>query len=86
VSGWYIDILLTRTHMPLLEYRCSHCAQVFERLVPRTAGADTADCPSCGSNSAQRLLSLFAQVRGSDGASTASVAAGGCCGGGACNC
>jgi putative FmdB family regulatory protein len=70
--------------MPLLEYRCSQCAHVFERLVPRTEGADVADCPTCGLASGHRMLSLFAQVRGSDGAETA-PAANTCCGGGCCN-
>jgi hypothetical protein len=32
------------------------------------------------------MLSVFAQVRGGDGADTASAASGGCCGGGACGC
>ena len=73
--------------MPLLEYRCSRCTGVFERLVTRTAGADSAECPTCGEMTGQRMLSLFAQVRGGDGASTAAVSSGGgCCGGGACGC
>ncbi|MBV9170313.1 MAG: zinc ribbon domain-containing protein [Chloroflexi bacterium] len=79
--------------MPLVEYRCSECGAVFERLVSRTQGADTAECAGCGANSAKRLLSVFAQVRGGDGASIASAAstaasanAGGCCGGGGCGC
>jgi putative FmdB family regulatory protein len=71
--------------MPLLEYRCSECSTLFERLVPRTEGADRATCPQCGTDKGQRLLSLFAAVRGSDGAATA-ASAGGCCGGGACGC
>jgi putative FmdB family regulatory protein len=72
--------------MPLLEYRCSECSTVFERLVARTDGADRAACPTCGQDSGKRMLSLFAQVRGGDGASTAASATGGCCGGGACGC
>jgi putative FmdB family regulatory protein len=76
--------------MPLLEYRCSTCASLFERLVVRTEGADQAECPTCGTTSGQRVLSLFAQVRGGDGATTSAMAApaaatGGCCGG-ACGC
>jgi len=71
--------------MPLLEYRCSECSNLFERLVPRTEGADRAACPNCGADKGQRVLSLFAQVRGGDGASTAG-SVGGCCGGGACGC
>jgi putative FmdB family regulatory protein len=73
--------------MPLLEYRCSDCGSLFERLVPTTAGADTTDCPRCSNGTGRRVLSLFAAVRGGDGNSTASVAAGGggCCGG-SCGC
>jgi putative FmdB family regulatory protein len=74
-----------RPGMPLVEYRCSNCAALFERLVARTEGADRAECPACGENTAQRVLSLFAQVRGGDGASTA-ASVGGCCGGGSCGC
>jgi putative FmdB family regulatory protein len=72
--------------MPLLEYRCSECTHLFERLVPRTDGADRAECPACGQNTGQRLLSLFAQIgsRGGDSAATA-ASSGGCCGG-ACGC
>jgi len=70
--------------MPLLEYRCQDCAHVFERLVPRTSGAEQAECPACGQPRGQRLLSVFAQVRGGDGAVT-TVNSGTCCGG-ACGC
>ena len=72
--------------MPLLEYRCSACGSLFERLVPRTEGADDADCPTCDGGRGRRVLSLFAAVRGGDGASTASAAAGGGCCGGSCGC
>jgi putative FmdB family regulatory protein len=70
--------------MPLVEYRCAECTQVFERLVARTEGADCAECPSCGEPTGQRLLSLFAQSRGTATASPAPMS-GGCCGG-ACSC
>lgn len=76
--------------MPLLEYRCAECASVFERLVPRTQGADVAACPSCAAQGGgRRVLSLFAAVRGSaDGGSPAAATpamGGGCCGG-SCGC
>ena len=41
--------------MPIYEYRCSGCKSEFEQLV-RTG--DTPACPSCGSTSLERLLSL----------------------------
>jgi putative FmdB family regulatory protein len=79
--------------MPLLEYRCSTCGSLFERLVQgaRPAGEaeakrDTADCPTCGAGVGHRVLSLFATVRGGDGASTEAAASGGGCCGGSCGC
>ena len=69
--------------MPLLEYRCSECQQLFERLVPRTDGADRGECPTCGQLTGQRVLSLVAQPRASS-AGASPAAAGGCCGGSCC--
>jgi putative FmdB family regulatory protein len=74
--------------VPLVEYRCSACGSVFERLVPRTDSehAQTADCPVCRAPHGQRLISMIAaSVRGGAVYPTAS-AGGGCCGGGACGC
>jgi putative FmdB family regulatory protein len=71
--------------MPLVEYRCADCRDVFERLVPSTQGAEHADCPNCGPAKAQRLLSVFATTRAESASSpSTSAAAGGCCGGGCC--
>lgn len=71
--------------MPLIEYRCSQCARVFERLLTRAEGANDADCPDCGQHSGKRLVSLFAPIRGEDGTPMASVG-GACCGAGGCAC
>ena len=66
--------------VPLDEYRCSDCGSVFDRLVPRTDGADPAECPVCLAPTGQRVISLVAAtVRGSDGGAA-------CCGGGGCSC
>jgi len=43
--------------MPLFEYRCQTCSSEFELLV---RGGDVPACPSCGSASLEKLLSLFA--------------------------
>ncbi len=45
-----------RTRMPLYEYQCRACDQVFETLV---RGGDAAACPSCQSHDIERLLSSF---------------------------
>ena len=42
--------------MPLFEYRCSACQSEFELLI---RGAVVPTCPSCGSTTLEKLLSLF---------------------------
>ena len=43
--------------MPIFEYRCQSCDHHFERLV---RGAEVVTCPSCGSSSVERMISMFA--------------------------
>lgn len=43
--------------MPLFEYRCDACDSQFELLI---RGADVPTCPSCGTTSLEKILSLFA--------------------------
>ncbi|MEK7407910.1 MAG: zinc ribbon domain-containing protein [Acidobacteriota bacterium] len=50
--------------MPLYEYRCSTCGQVFE-LLRRFSDADRdLVCPQCQSEEIERLLSAFASTAG----------------------
>jgi putative FmdB family regulatory protein len=70
--------------MPLYEYRCHTCDDVFELRRPMSESNAPASCPS-GHADTVRLLSVFASA----GAATAPVASssrpvGGC--GGACAC
>jgi putative FmdB family regulatory protein len=69
--------------MPIYEFACGPCGEVFEELVPISAAAAPA-CPTCGSARTERRLSTFQRVRVKGG--TPSFAAmpgghGGCCGG-----
>jgi putative FmdB family regulatory protein len=67
--------------MPLYEYRCHRCDDVFEVRRPMSASDHPAACPD-GHADTVRLLSMFA----STGAATERAApSGGCCGGG-CGC
>ena len=44
--------------MPIFEYECRECRQQFEHL--ERAGSPPAECPSCGAEQVQRLVSLCA--------------------------
>ncbi len=46
--------------MPIYEYRCRDCEEVFEKLVRVSTPADEVACPQCGQHHAERLLSGFA--------------------------
>lgn len=46
--------------MPIFEFKCNHCNQVFDELVPRETTGDLLKCPKCGSKGAKRLVSAFA--------------------------
>ncbi len=45
--------------MPIYEYRCPSCRQVFEMRRPISEADNTASCPQCGVAS-QRVVSVFA--------------------------
>ena len=47
--------------MPIYEYRCLECGEVFSLLLQRYAGASGQQhCSACGSEQTQRLISSFA--------------------------
>ncbi|MCL4458735.1 MAG: zinc ribbon domain-containing protein [Chloroflexi bacterium] len=44
--------------MPLYEYKCMNCGQRFERVI-RSNEPVKIECPDCGSERVQRLVSVF---------------------------
>ncbi|HHT85631.1 MAG: FmdB family zinc ribbon protein [Bacillota bacterium] len=64
--------------MPIFEFRCRHCGQVFECLVRKN---DVPVCPECGSQDLTKLISMFStNVRkGSAGQSSCASCSGGTC-------
>jgi putative FmdB family regulatory protein len=46
--------------MPIYEYLCDDCGTKFEKLVRRSADADSVACPSCGEHHLQPQFSSFA--------------------------
>jgi putative FmdB family regulatory protein len=70
--------------VPVYEYRCRTCDDVFELRRPMSESSEPATCPD-GHPGAVRLLSVFASVGASTSSdSSASAPSMGCGGGCAC--
>lgn len=70
--------------MPIFEYRCSECGNVFEEL--RDAGSESApSCPKCGSKKVNKMISRFA-AKGADGFRIQGNSCGSCSGGSCSTC
>lgn len=46
--------------MPIYEFKCKTCEQIFDELVPMNTEGDLLKCPKCGATGARRLISAFA--------------------------
>lgn len=73
--------------MPIFEYRCPKCKNIFEELVNGDRNVSI-PCPSCGFNGTEKLMSAIGGIsmgRGSDHGCgnqcthASSCASGGCC-------
>jgi putative FmdB family regulatory protein len=53
--------------MPLYEFRCNTCGNVFEQLIFSSDKEEKLTCPSCGQSDASRLMSLFSSGSSSSG-------------------
>jgi putative FmdB family regulatory protein len=74
--------------MPIYEYRCEACGNVFEKLVRNSQETPDA-CPGCGSESFKKLFSSFSPSVSTGNAIESCPAAsecptGSCCSGGSC--
>lgn len=79
---------LVSRNMPLYEYECRSCEDTVELLVRNPEEADRAECPNCGDQDLERVMSVSASPSVKQGGSLP-VAGGGdscgaprCCGGG----
>ena len=67
--------------MPIYEYACTICSNVFEKLRPMSRMDEPANCPDCGSDSKRQLSVFLSFSTGADGQTSAIAGGGGCCGG-----
>jgi len=49
--------------MPIYEYKCRRCGEVFEVLSRGSASKDAVACTACGAADAEKILSLPATPR-----------------------
>jgi putative FmdB family regulatory protein len=57
--------------MPIFEYQCLECQEVFETLQLSRESSEDTQCPGCGSERAEKLVSAFATSGGGDSLSGA---------------
>lgn len=53
--------------MPIFEYECRECQEIFESLQLSRSREEDTECPRCGSEQTERVVSTFATGGGSDG-------------------
>jgi putative FmdB family regulatory protein len=64
--------------MPIYEYACKPCGEVFEELVIRSSDEGAIACPKCGSATVSRVMSRPAAARSGDGGAGAGRPPRGC--------
>ncbi|NWF93637.1 MAG: zinc ribbon domain-containing protein [Syntrophaceae bacterium] len=55
--------------MPIYEYRCRKCGEVFEKIQKVSEAGESLRCPHCGEEKPERILSGFFS-KGSESTST----------------
>lgn len=69
--------------MPIFEYKCDKCGEVFEKLVSKSDAK--VECEKCGSKKVDKQLSAFSASVKEGGGNSCSVSdCASCCPGGSC--
>ncbi len=55
--------------MPIYEYQCQKCGEIFEKIQKMDEGGDSIECPCCGEGKPEKLLSSFSSSKGSESSS-----------------
>ena len=51
--------------MPIFEFKCKKCKNIFEELIYSSAEEKKLVCPQCGSKKTEKLMSVFAGSKSS---------------------
>jgi len=60
--------------MPIYDFKCQECGKISEFLLSSSSDSRTLDCPGCGSQHLERLISAPSLLRNTTNSSTT------CCG------
>jgi len=60
---------LREVKMPIYEYRCRKCGEIFEKIQKLNEGEESLMCPYCGEWKPEKILSGFSSLKGSESAS-----------------
>ena len=62
--------------MPIFEYQCNECGEIFEQLVFTSECQDGFCCPTCGDEDTCRLMSSFSCGSGDSGTQSSGLSSG----------
>ena len=64
--------------MPIHEFKCKKCGNVFEYLCIKSSDKDEASCPLCGHKKTEVLLSAFSSTNAGNAQSGGNMASSSC--------
>ncbi|MBM4348748.1 MAG: zinc ribbon domain-containing protein [Deltaproteobacteria bacterium] len=56
--------------MPIYEYQCRKCGEIFEKIQKPNEGVESVACPFCGEWEPEKILSGFSSLRRSESTSS----------------
>jgi putative FmdB family regulatory protein len=56
--------------MPIYEYQCRKCGEIFEKIQKINEKGDSLKCPYCGEGKPKKILSSFSSSKGSESTSS----------------
>jgi putative FmdB family regulatory protein len=69
--------VLRGENMPIYEYRCRKCGDVFERFMSINERGDMLTCPYCGEKKPEKILSGFSSSKKGSNSSSSCGSPGG---------
>jgi len=66
--------------MPIYEFKCKKCGNLYESLCFRSNGEDKGPCPHCGGNESEKQLSIFSSTGSGSSLDMGGASAAGSCG------